>query len=188
MIGIATKKRVLLQLAMLIVATGFYSVTQAQVDNITVQLALDANQTKLLATTVGSCQKANHKGCVNVKKDRKARIHYVLKGNTNCNKPGGKKWKLGDVYLGGKNSANKPGVWGNLDQEVRADFNVADAASGRLNGEAGSNDQQIIISDQNKYKYDIWYKVTANCVDSDGKVKATIETDPRIENDGTTAP
>ena len=62
---------------------------------------------------------------------------------------------------------------------------MADAASGQLNGESGSNDQSIVIFDANTHEYDIWYKVTAVCVDGSGSVVDTVETDPRIKNGGT---
>ena len=178
------KTRVL-QLAAVLAVAGFCSLAQAQVDNITVQLSLDGGQNMLNVTTRGNCSDNNHNGCVSVHPGRQARINFSLVGNKQCNRVGNGSWELGDVYLGGKNSQGKPGYWGNLDGEVQADFNVADAASGRLNGESGSNDQSIVIFDGNNYEYDIWYKVTAVCVDASGSVVATVETDPRIKNGGT---
>ncbi len=178
-----TKTR-LLQLVALLAVTGFYSLAQAQVDNVPIQLALDSGQTRLDVTTRGNCSANNHNGCVVVHQGKQARINFSLVGNKQCNRAGDGAWELGEVYLGGKNSPNKPGYWGNLDSEVQADFNVADAASGRLNGESGSNDQSIVIFDSNNYEYDIWYKVTAVCVDGSGSVIDTVETDPRIKNGG----
>lgn len=174
-----------LQLLTVLAVTGFCSLAQAQVDNIAVQLALDGEQSMLNVTTRGNCSDNNHNGCVSVHQGKQARINFTLVGNKQCNRADGGGWELGEVYLGGKNSQGKPGYWGNLDGEVQADFNVADAASGQLNGESGSNDQSIVIFDANNYEYDIWYKVTAVCVDGSGSVVDTVETDPRIKNGGT---
>jgi hypothetical protein len=120
-----------------------------------------------------------------VGRNRKARIDFSFIGDRRCNLQQGARWNLDEVYLGGKNSANKPLSWGNLDADVQADFNVADATSGLLNKESGSNDQSIIIFDDNNYAYDIWYLVTAVCVAENGRRLAVIESDPRIKNGGT---
>lgn len=178
-----TKTGVLQVFALLAVA-GFCTMAQAQVDNVAVQLALDSGQNMLNVTTRGNCSDNNHNGCVTVRQGTQARINFSLVGNKQCNRAGDAFWELGEVYLGGKNSQGKPGYWGSLDDEVQADFNVADAANGRLYGESGSNDQSIVIFDQNNYEYDIWYKVTAVCVDGGGSIIDTIETDPRIKNGG----
>lgn len=173
-----------LQLSVVLAVTGFCSMAHAQVENVPVQLALDNGQTMLNVTTRGNCSDDNHNGCVAVHRGRQARINFSLVGNKQCNRVGGGTWELGEVYLGGKNSPGKPGYWGGLDGEVQDDFNVADAASGRLNGESGSNNQSIVIFDSNNHEYDIWYKVTAVCVDGNGSIFDTVETDPRIKNEG----
>lgn len=180
----AMKIRFSLQLFSVLALAGFYPLAQAQVDNLTVQLSLDADQIKLNPTTHGSCGNNNHPGCINIPADNKARIHFVLTGNRQCNRPRGQTWNLSEVYLGGKNSAGKPGSWGDLDAEIEADFNVANSRSGLLNPEPSSNEQQIVIFDGNNYAYDVWYKVVATCVDQGGVAIATIETDPRLENGG----
>ena len=174
----------LLQLLVVLAAIGFYSVAQAQRTNITVQLELNGNQKKLEVTTRGQCSNNNHNGCIVVRQGTQARINFSFVGKKQCKLPGGVSWKVGEVFLGGKGSLSKPGRWGGLDEQVQADFNVADAASGLLNKESGSNDQSIVIFDDNHNKYDIWYKVTAVCVNGDGSVIDTVETDPRIKNEG----
>lgn len=91
---------------------------------------------------------------------------------------------MSQVYLGGKNSETKPGAWGNLDAEVVADFDVADASSGLLNHGNATNPQHIRISDENKHPYEIWYTVVAYCVGPDGSVLGKLEVDPRLKNVG----
>jgi hypothetical protein len=179
-----TKTR-LLQLFIALVLTGLFTVAQAQTVNHNVQMQLDNAQNNLDITTLGQCSSNNHNGCIDVKAHKQARINFSFVGNKQCNRAEGAKWEIGEVYLGGKNSPNKPRSWGGLDQEVKNDFNVADASTGLLNKGAGSNEQSIIITDQNGSTYDIWYKVTAICVDSAGSVLATAESDPRIRNGGT---
>ena len=178
-------KNRLFQLLVVLVAIGFYSMAQAQMVNVNVQVQLDGNQNKLEVTTRGQCGDNNHNGCIHVKEGTKARINFSFVKNTQCNRPGGVSWEIGEVYLGGKDSTSKPASWGGLDAQVQADFSVADAASGRLNKGAGSNKHSIVISNNNKNAYDIWYKVTAVCVnDSGSTVGVPAETDPRIKNGG----
>lgn len=163
---------------------GMVSVVQAQTDNVNVQLTLDSTQSALDITTRGNCSDNNQNGCVEVGRNKKARINFSLTGERRCDLENGARWNLDEVYLGGKNSPDKPGTFGYLDAEVQADFDVADATSGLLNKESGSNDQSIIIFDQNNYAYDIWYLVTAVCMSSDGSRLAVVESDPRIKNGG----
>ena len=178
-------KNGLFQLLVVLVAIGFYSMAQAQLVNVNVQVQLDGDQKKLEVTTRGQCSNDNHNGCIHVRKGTQARINFSFVGNPQCNRPGGVSWEIGEVYLGGKGSMSKPGGWGGLDAQVQADFSVADAASGRLNKGAGSNKRSIVISNNNKNAYDIWYKVTAVCVnDSGSTVGVPAETDPRIKNGG----
>lgn len=175
--------KLFLQLSLFLTMTAFYPAVQAQVNNMTVALQVNASQTGMDVTTRGKCGNNNHNGCLNVPVNTKARINFVLNGNRQCN---GGSWNLSGVYLGGKNSPYKTGSWGNLDAQVQADFKVANAASGRLNPESGSSSQSITIFNANNYAYEIWYKVTADCVNPQtGQVMTTIETDPRIKNGGT---
>jgi hypothetical protein len=177
-------KNRLFQLLVALVAIGFYSVAQADMVNVNVQLQLDSSENMLEVTTRGQCSNNNHNGCIHVRRGTQARINFSLVSNPQCNKPGGVSWEIGEVYLGGKGSESKPGSWGGLDAQVQADFSVADAASGRLNKGSGSNRQSIVISNNNNNAYDIWYKVTAVCVNGSGSTVAVAETDPRIKNGG----
>lgn len=175
----------LLQLPVVLALVGFNPVAEAQVDNFTVALQVNAAQTELDVTSRGRCSNNNHNGCLDIPKHKTAKIKFPLNGNRQCNRSGGGMWNLDEVYLGGKGSLSKPTTWGTLDTEVQLDFDVADAATGLLNKASGSSDQKIVITDDNKYAYDIWDKVTAICVDEGGSTIATIETDPRIKNGGT---
>lgn len=180
-----TKRNIksLMQLTLIVVLAGWYPAAHAQVKNMTVALQVNAAQNGMDVTTRGSCARKNHNGCVDVPVKKKARIQFILNGNRKCN---GGTWNLSGVYLGGKNSPEKTGSWGNLDSEVQSDFSVANASTGLLNPDSGSNKQKIVIFDANKHAYDIWYKVTADCVnDSNGSIMNTINTDPRIKNGGT---
>jgi hypothetical protein len=179
-----TKTR-LLQIFIALLLTGLFTVAQAQTVNHNVQMQLDNIQSKLVITTRGQCGNNNHNGCIDVKAHKKARINFSFVGNKQCNRAEGAKWEIGEVHLGGKNSQNKPQSWGGLDQEVEDDFNVADASTGLLNKGAGSNEQSIIITDQNESAYDIWYKVTAICRNSSGSILGEpAVSDPRITNGG----
>jgi hypothetical protein len=169
----------LLQLPVILVLAGFYPVAEAQVNNVTVSLQVNASQNGMDVTTRGSCGSNNHHGCVEVPVHKKARIQFILNGNRQCN---GGSWNLSGVYLGGKNSPQKTGSWGNLDSQVQQDFSVANASTGLLNPDSGSSSQKIVIFDANNHAYDIWYKVTAVCSSGSG---SPIETDPRIKNHGT---
>lgn len=184
-------KNRLVPLLVIITAIGFYSTAQAQRVNHPVQMQLDAAQTVLDVTTRGRCAQDNHPGCIEVAHGTQGRLQFTLMGsNANqCNLPGGSHWEAGDVYLGGKGSTTKPNSWGGFqnDHEVQADFNFADAATGLLNEEAGSNQNSIVIFDDNVSPngYDIWYKVTVVCVDNGGNIIGEVEMDPRIKNGGT---
>jgi len=180
--GTTKNIKFLTQIIVVIALAGLYPVAQAQVSNVTVALQVNAAQTGMDVTTRGSCANNNHRGCVDVPANKKVRIQFILNGNRQCN---GGSWNLSGVYLGGKNSAHKTGSWGNLDSEVQSDFSVANASTGLLNPDSGSNSQKIIIFDANRYAYDIWYKVTASCISANGSSMGTIETDPRIKNGGT---
>ncbi len=180
------KTRILIRLLVTFYSIGFLSVVHAQTLNLQVNISLGTTQTELLATSVGSCTNSNHNGCVNVPRNKMARIHFSLTGDRKCNRPGAERWALSAIYLGGKDSPTKPSAWGSLDAEVLADFKVANAASGLLIPETGSSEQQITIHDANKSGYSIWYTVQATCVKADGTpVGDTIEIDPRIKNGGT---
>ena len=183
-------KRRLMQFFIVLAAIGFYSAAQAQRENHPAQLRLNEAQTVVEIETVGKCANDNHNGCIEVAKGTQGRLKFTLVGeNANhCNRPGGKKWEIGEAYLGGKGSLTKPSSWGGFqnDPVVKADFNFVDAATGQLEKEAGSSKNSIVIFDENTAAqwYNIWYKVTVVCVDSNGDTVDELVADPRIKNGG----
>lgn len=181
--------RELFRLLVLVFAIAFCSMAHAQRVNHNIELRLNETATMLDITTKGNCANANHPGCIDVARGTTARFNFSFVGNRSCNLASGSSWVAGEVYLGGKNSVDKPGSWGGFenDAQVQADFNFVDAATGLLAKEAGSNQNSIVIFDDNMSAngYDIWYMVTADCVDSGGNVLGQVETDPRIKNGGT---
>lgn len=183
-----TKNR-MMQLLVVLTAIGFYSAAQAERVDYKVEIRLNDQQTALKVETKGKCAKKNHKGCIEVAKGTQAKFRFKLKGTTSCKREGGKKWVFGEVFLGGKNSEDKPTSWGGFENDaaVRADFNFANETTGQLNKEGGSDDNDIYINNNNNSRvpYDIWYKVTAVCEDRNGNaIGDPIETDPRVKNGG----
>ena len=183
-----TKNR-MVRLLVVLTAIGFYSAAQAARVDYKVDVRLNDQHSGLDVETKGKCAKKNHKGCIDVAKGTQAKFRFKLKGNTSCKLQGGKKWVFGEVFLGGKDSEDKPTSWGGFenDAEVRADFNFANEKTGQLNKEDNSDNDDIYIYNNNNSRvpYDIWYKVTAVCVDKHGNaVGDPIETDPRIKNGG----
>ena len=171
------------KLAFAMAFAGLFVVSDAWARVFTVKLKPDSSQTELIATTAGTCINNNHKGCIRVKLGQNADINFILtEGNKSCNLGEGATWELSAVYLGGKDSASKPGSWGGLDSEIQEDFDVADAASGLLNHANGSNARHIKITDENNYKYDVWYTVVATCKATNGASLGEIEIDPRLSN------
>ncbi len=128
-------------------------------------------------------------GCIQVIKNKKSEIYFHLKGNTKCTLESGKNWKLNAVYLGGFNSSSKPtGKFGftsnaNFDM-VNKDFNGVNKTSGLVTP-VNKKDKKITIKDNNKYKYNVWYKIEAICERKDGKAAHTTSYDPRVKNGGT---
>jgi hypothetical protein len=180
-------KNRLVLLLVVMTAVGFYSTAQAQRVNHNVQMRLNAAQTGLDVETHGQCVNNNHKGCIEVAHNTQGRLKFTLV-ESNCKLPGGNKWEIGEAYLGGKGSLTKPTSWGGFqnDNAIQADFNLANTATGLLVKESGSNKNSIVIFDDNTTPngYNIWYKVTAVCVDNNGDVVGNAETDPRIKNGG----
>jgi hypothetical protein len=180
----------MMQLLVVLTATACFSMAQAQRVNHPAQLRLNEAQTVVEIETVGKCANDNHNGCIEVAQGTQGILKFTLVGNNanQCNRPGGKKWEIGEAYLGGKSSLTKPGSWGGFqnDSEVKADFNFVNATTGQLKKESGSNSNSIVIFDENMALewYNIWYKVTIVCVDSDGNTVGELVADPRIKNGG----
>jgi len=150
----------LLQTATVLCAVGMISAAQAAPPPV-VLLRVNADETKLEMTSPGNCVKNNTPGCVRV--SGKALINFNLTGNTNC--------CLDHVALGDP---------GNISAVAAADFN-ADMTSGRVTP-VSQNCRHIQIRDNNTAAYDIAYTVYANCGGT------LIDSDPRVENDGTGHP
>ncbi len=129
------------------------------------------------------------KGCMRVKDRplfRTAHMTFGLPDSVACGANGRGTWKLREVYLGGQDKSVKPGAsynWGDLSPEVQADFDVNNPVSGLLNN-ASQGKKNLKIKNKNKSKYTIWYKVVAKCMDGNNEIGGSIETDPRIENEG----
>jgi hypothetical protein len=183
-------KNWLIQFLVVLTAIGFYSMAQAQRVPHPAQLRLNEAQTVVEIETVGKCANDNHNGCIEVAQGTQGSLKFTLVGNNvnQCNRPGGKKWEIGEAYLGGKGSLTKPNSWGGFqsDSEVKADFNFVNATTGQLKKESGSNANSIVVFDENMALnwYNIWYKVTILCVDSDGEPVDKLVADPRIKNGG----
>lgn len=133
----------------------------AQANAIVVNFNVNDSQSKLVATTQGSCVKNNAPGCVRA--SGQTQINFNLTGPTNCS--------LDHVALGNP---------GDISAVAAADFN-ADMASGVVTP-ISQSERHILIRDNNTDIYDINYTVYANCGNG------LIDSDPRVENDGTGHP
>ena len=159
-----TKAIHLLQILSLLAVMGFCSVSQAQVN-----VKLEVSGDKLVATTRGTCTKQpNPPGCARI--SGRKNINFSLPANFQCSSGN---WDLDHVALSNSEGAQP----GGLSEVAASDFN-ADRASGKVTPENQSA-RHILIRDHNSKPYDIWYTVYATC---GGK---TIDSDPRLENDGT---
>ncbi|MCP4046721.1 MAG: hypothetical protein GY732_12135, partial [Gammaproteobacteria bacterium] len=94
----------MMRLLVVLVAIGFYSTVHANRAESKVEIRLNDQHSELDIDTKGKCVKKNHKGCIDVAKGTQARFEFKFVGSKTCNLQGGKKWLLGEVYLGGKNS------------------------------------------------------------------------------------
>lgn len=170
-----TKATRLFQLLAILAVTGFYSAAQAQ---IVVNMQVSPSEDKLIVTTRGACSRPpNNAGCVRA--SGRIQINFNLVGNAKCSEANGAKWELEHVQLGGKNSSSKPASWGGDDSEVEYDFAAANGTW--IVNPVSQSARHILIRDYNAMAYDIWYRVIANCVGG----SSSIETDPRVKNDGT---
>lgn len=153
-----------LQLVAVISVVGFCSIAQAQAT--TVNLKVNDSETKLIITSRGNCSSNNTNGCL--KPNGKALFNFVLT-EKNCSTGG--KWNLSTVTLG-----MSEGSEGNLTAVAASDFN-ADQSTGVVTPDSSSK-SHILIKDDNTEAYTVWYIVKATC---NG---VTIDTDPRVVNDG----
>ena len=157
-------RRVARWLAVLVVALATATAQAA----ITVQMQVNDSDTKLMITTRGTCSGgSNSNGCIKAQGNQP--INFNLVGDKRC--PSGELWQLDYVALG-----MSEGDTGGLTAVAASDFD-ADASSGEVTPltQSGNN---IQMRNNNTAAYDVWYTVYATCGD------AVIDTDPRIENDG----
>jgi len=154
------------KLTLILFIVGFSSVAQAQVPS---NLQVNQDETALIPITPGNCATDNHDGCINMNGRGRPHINFNLTGNRSCSAGG--TWALSQVKLG----MNRKTV-GNLTGDAPSDFN-ADQQSGVVTP-LRQTENQIRMQNHNDSTYSVWYTVYATC---DGSV---IETDPRIENDG----
>lgn len=154
------KTKSLMLVAAVLSAVG--SISLAQAAAIVVNFDVNESQTKLVATSPGTCTSGNNSnGCVHA--SGQVQINFNLTGSTTC--------ALDHVALGGP---------GNISAVAAADFN-ADMSSGIVTP-ISQSDRHILIRDNNSEAYDVAYTVYANC---NG---ALIDSDPRVENDGSGRP
>ena len=139
----------------------FGSISLAHAGAFVVNFDVNESQTKLVATTPGNCVNANSNGCVRA--SGQTQITFNLTGNTTCT--------LDHVALGGP---------GNISAVAASDFN-ADMSSGIVTPISQSG-RHILIRDNNTDVYDVNYTVYAMCNGS------MIDSDPRVENDGSGRP
>ena len=154
-----------LKLLTVLSAVGLVSMAQAAT-----VVKFEVEGGKLVPKTAGKCKKQPVKpGCLKASNGR-VQISFKMK-DKKC--PGGK-WQLDHVALG-----NQENSTGNISKVAAVDFN-ADRGSGRVTP-VSVNPNHILIRDYNSAVYDIWYTVYAMC-SGDNTV---INSDPRVENDGT---
>lgn len=149
----------ILRVAAVLCAVG--SISLAQAGAIVVNFNVNDDQSKLVATTQGTCVENNTPGCVRA--SGQTQINFNLTGPTNC--------ALDHVALGDP---------GNISAVAAADFN-ADMASGVVTP-ISQSERHILIRDNNTDIYEINYTVYANCGNG------LIDSDPRVVNDGTGNP
>jgi len=137
------------------------TVSLAQAGAVVVNFNVNDDQSKLVATTQGTCVKNNTPGCVRA--SGQTQITFNLTGPTNC--------ALDHVALGDP---------GNISAVAAEDFD-ADMSSGLVTP-VSQSDRHILIRDNNTDIYDINYTVYASCGNG------LIDSDPRVENDGTGHP
>ena len=161
----ANKVGVFLKLATVLGVVGFCSIAQAA---IVVNLNVNASENKLTITTHGTCVANNSNGCIKASGNQP--INFSLTGNKACSAGGN--WELSSVALG--NSQGQPG---GISSTAASDFS-ANQSSGVVTP-TNSNANHIGMRNNNTAAYDVWYTVYATCEGA-----PTINSDPRIENDG----
>ena len=122
-------------------------------------------------------------GCKEAKPREELKLKMRLEGDKTCKRPGGYRWRMHAVYLGGYNSPVKPAAPGGLPAQVGNDFDV-DLASGLVTPQSIGY-SKIDFRNSNQNAYSVWYRVDAICADRNGRqVGAPISSDPQIINRG----
>lgn len=154
-----SKLKSLLRVAAVLGAIGAASLAQAGA--VVVNFNVNDSQSKLVATTQGTCMNNNTPGCIRA--SGQTQITFNLTGPTSC--------ALDHVALGNP---------GNISAVAAADFN-ADMSTGVVTP-ISQSERHILIRDNNTDIYEINYTVYANCGNG------LIDSDPRVVNDGTGNP
>ncbi len=162
-----SKLKIVLRLAVLLAAVGFYSMAQSAA--VSVNLSVNDDEDKLKITTPGSCVSGNSKGCI--KASKRTPVTFKLTGEKKCTAD--KKWVLDRVAIRGDEDGDDGS---DLPDGVDTDFNV-DMSSGVLVDENGGTGN-ILIRNYNSKTFTVWYRVYATCADNE------IDSDPRMVNDG----
>ena len=184
------KHMIFSQLAMTLVVAGAGSVAVADSQHYFIQMNVSADESELTISTArgaaGGCKLGSQKGCIRANRGDDVKFSLLLSGSNKCSMGDDSKWELGEVKLGGKNSPRKPQTFGGFetDTEVTSDFDFANKATGVLNPATAKSDRQITIHNKNQYAYEVWYLVTADCVDKNNAKLKTITIDPRVINEG----
>lgn len=184
------KHMILPQLTMTLMVAVICSVAVADSQHYFIQMSVNNDESGLTINTArgdaGGCKLGSKKGCIRANKGDDVKFSLLLSGSTKCSLGDRSNWKLADVMLGGKNSSRKPQTFGGFetDTEVTSDFDFANKATGVLKPATANTDRQITIHNKNQYAYEVWYLVTADCVDNTGAVLKTISIDPRVVNEG----
>ena len=162
-----------------------------------VKMKIDENNNLVVTTPKGEngCKWPQRRGpgCIKVDKDESSELEFHLTSNPNCKLDSGTKWELTAAYLGGYNSTSKPGeddfgfdtITDADYNKVKSDFNIVDRTSGRVTLLNTSSAKKLIINNENKHKYVVWYKIEATCERTDGGSAHIRTTDPRVRNGGT---
>ena len=165
------KLKVLLQSLAMVSIVGFYSIAQAV---IVVELRVNSDESKLTIDTHGTCaRQPNNNGCMRV--SGRQQISFNLAGDRKCTEVEHGRWELDHVALGN----SEGGAPGNISAVAASDFN-ADQGSGLVTP-LYQNANLIKVQDHNTEAYDIWYTVVARCAGGSSEINS----DPRVENDGT---
>jgi hypothetical protein len=172
-----SSKGIILRLATVLTVVAWGVSAQAN----PVLIEVNSAGTKLVPTSPGNCVSGtNHPGCV--RGQGRQPINFNLTSSRECSPVAN--WELQHVEIRTREDG-EPGRLCHASDDpvhcdrVASDFN-ADRTTGRVTPRGTPNPNHIQIRNNNSAAYVVWYTVYANCGGSD----PVIDTDPRIENDG----